>query len=158
MPALESEIHPHRMKTLLTLGLSLFAAATIAAEAPWIDDFAAALTNAKDKSVPVLMNFTGSDWCSWCKKMKREALDKKEFTEWAASNVILMEVDSPDSKPQAAEVKKQNEALKQRFKVSGYPTFVLVDAEGKELGRVEGYTSGGPAAFIKLIESWRKTK
>jgi protein disulfide-isomerase len=53
-------------------------------------------------------------------------------------------------------VKKQNEALQKKYNVEGYPTFVLVDGSGKELGRHVGYLKGGPSAFVQKIEGWTK--
>jgi hypothetical protein len=64
--------------------------------------------------------------------------------------------DFPNKKPQTPEVKKQNEALKKKYDVGGFPTFVLVDADGKELGRQVGYLKGGPSAFVSKIETWKK--
>ena len=47
---------------------------------------------------PILANFTGSDWCGWCMKLRREVFDTPEFQEWAKKNVVLLELDYPRKK------------------------------------------------------------
>lgn len=144
------------MKRLLTLLALVVTATALRAADAWSTDFAAATAEAKKNNRPLLLDFTGSDWCGWCIKMKKESLDKKDFLTWAKDNVVLVEVDFPNSKPQTAELKKSNDALQKKYKVDGYPTFVLIDADGKELGRVEGYTAGGPQAFIAKLNGFIK--
>lgn len=127
------------------------------AQAVWHDDFTKAHALAKQEKKLVLLNFTGSDWCGWCKKMKADVLLKKEFLEYAAKNVVLVDVDFPESKEQTASIKKTNQTLKQKYGANGYPTFVLIDADGKELGRHVGYSQGGPAKFIAKLDRFRQS-
>lgn len=78
-----------------------------------------------------------------------------EFAEYARKNLVLVEADFPRRKAQAAELKKANEELKKKYAepFEGYPTVVLVDAEGKSLGAEVGYPPGsGPKKFIAKIE------
>jgi thioredoxin-related protein len=149
----------HSLK-LSVLTVLVFAAATLvssfAQEAQWLTDKAKALEKAKAENKAVLMDFTGSDWCGWCIKMKKETLDSKEFAAYAAKNLVLLEVDFPNAKPQSAELKAQNEGLKQKYGIDGFPTFVLIDKTGKELGKAEGYVEGGPGAFIAKLEGFAK--
>ena len=35
----------------------------------WTQDLDAAKKLAKEKDLPMLINFSGSDWCGWCKRM-----------------------------------------------------------------------------------------
>ena len=63
--------------------------------------------------------------------------------------LVLVELDFPRRKPQTAEVKKANEALSVKYKVDGFPTFVVLSKEGKELGRQDGYKDGGAKAFTR---------
>ena len=154
----------HNQLTIITMKkLMLALAATVAvglsvlAAETWSTDYAAAQALAKKDGKVILIDFTGSDWCGWCIKMKKEALDLKEFTDYAAKNVVLMEADFPNKKPQSDDLKKQNKELQKKFAVGGFPTFVLVDADGKELGRQVGYLKGGPSAFVSKIEEWKKS-
>lgn len=146
----------HMKKLILALAATVAVGFSVIAAEAWGTDYAAAQAQAKKDGKVILIDFTGSDWCGWCIKMKKESLDLKEFTDYAAKNVVLFEADFPNKKPQTPEVKKQNEALKKQYAVGGFPTFVLVDADGKELGRQVGYLKGGPSAFVSKIETWKK--
>jgi len=122
----------------------------------WIEDFEAAKALAAAQKRHMLLDFTGSDWCGWCIKMKKDSLDQKAFQEFADKKLVLVEVDFPNGKKQTEAVKKQNDDLQKKYNVEGYPTFVLVDGDGKELGRHVGYLKGGPSAFVEKIEGWTK--
>lgn len=144
-------------KILLTLATSaVFALSTLAADG-WVTDFKAAKESAKKDGKVILIDFTGSDWCGWCIKMKKDTLDQTAFKEYAGKNLVLFEADFPNKKAQSPEVKSQNKELQKKYSVNGYPTFVLVDADGNELGRQVGYLKGGPEAFTAKINEWRKS-
>jgi thioredoxin-related protein len=104
------------------------------------------------------MDFTGSDWCGWCIKFKKEVLDTAEFQEYAAKNVVLVEVDFPSKKEQSAALKKANAELKKQYDIKGFPTLIVLDKDGKEIGRQVGYAKGGPKAFIKKLEKFKQGK
>jgi thioredoxin-related protein len=133
-----------------------FARAEEAKSSAWLDNYEKALAQAKAENKNVLLDFTGSDWCGWCIKMVEETLSKPEFTDYAAKNLVLVEVDFPNKKKLSDETKKQNKELQDKFGAKGYPTFVLVDKDGKELGKQVGYMQGGPSAFIAKLESFKK--
>lgn len=124
--------------------------------AEWLTDLDKALEKAKQEKKIVLINFTGSDWCGWCIKFKNEVLSKEEFLNYADKNLVLVELDFPAKKQQPAELKKKNNELKEKFQVRGFPTFVVLNADGKEIGRQVGYTEGGPEPFIKKLEEFKK--
>ena len=117
----------------------------------WMTDFKAALAKAKKEKKVVLADFTGSDWCGWCIKLKDEVFSKPEFKTWAAEHVVLLELDYPKKTPQAEELKKQNAELAKEYQISGYPTILFLDAKGKKVGQ-SGYVEGGPAAWIAAAE------
>ena len=108
---------------------------------------------------PIMANFTGSDWCGWCKKLRREVFDTPEFQKWAAENVVLLELDYPRSFQIPENIRQQNQQLQQVFGVRGYPTiwfFTLSNGDdGKAninpLGKT-GYVAGGPSAFIDVAK------
>lgn len=127
-----------------------------AAEQNWMTDLPKAQAKAKAENKMVLMDFTGSDWCGWCIKFKKEALDTQEFADYAAKNLVLVEVDFPRNKPQSADLKKANEALGKKYGVDGYPTFVVLSKDGKEIGRQVGYSPGGAKAFIAKLDEFKK--
>jgi len=105
----------------------------------------------------ILLNFTASDTCEWCQRFKKEALEKPEFIEFSKRSLILVELDYPkDEKRQSAILKQANAELKERYFVRGYPTFILLDSNGDELGRQVGYMRGGSGAFIQKLRSFAK--
>jgi len=133
------------MNKLLLLLTATFAASTLlAAEGEWLTDLAKAQTQAKAEKKLVLIDFTGSDWCPPCKNLHKTVLSAPEFTRFAKDNLVLVEIDFPNSKPQSAELKAANKELAKKFEIKGYPTVVVLDANGKEVFKKVGY-GGTPA-------------
>ncbi|HPA18553.1 MAG TPA: thioredoxin family protein [Verrucomicrobiae bacterium] len=128
----------------------LWCLAVGAAHGEWLTDYDVALKASASKGRPVLIDFTGSDWCGWCIKLDREVFSTREFRDYADSRLILLKLDFPRSKPQKAEEKAKNEALASKYGVEGFPTVLIVDSAGKVLKKT-GYVPGGPEAFIKGI-------
>ena len=122
----------------------------------WGTDLPAALNQAQSQNKLVLMDFTGSDWCPWCIKLDQETLSTSQFMSYAANKLVLVRLDFPHQTPQSDDLKQANAALASRFSVNGYPTCILVDASGKELGRQVGYLAGGPDAFIAWVNGISK--
>lgn len=123
----------------------------------WLTDLPAAQAKAKAENKMVLMDFTGSDWCGWCMKFKKEVYSTPEFAEYAAKNLVLVELDFPHEKPQSEGLKKANAALKTKYNVRGFPTTVVLDGDGKKLKEFVGYQEGGPTAFIAQLEKLKKS-
>jgi protein disulfide-isomerase len=145
------------MKKLLIALLAVAAFGRInAAENIWLTDLPKAEAQARAENKIVLMDFTGSDWCGWCMKFKKEVLDTPEFQNYAAKNVVLVELDYPHNKVQDNDLKKANAALKTQYDIHGFPTLVVLDKGGKEIGRQIGYSKGGPQVFIAKLESFKK--
>lgn len=119
---------------------------------PWETNLEKALTDAKVKNKKVLVNFTGSDWCVWCKRLTKEVFSTSAFEEFSEENLILVKIDFPESIPQSPEVKAYNNQLAARFGIEGYPTIVVLDMNGKTLG-VTGYLPGGPEKYIPHLQS-----
>lgn len=113
----------------------------------WLEDFERAQAQAKRLNKPLLVNFTGSDWCTWCVKLDGEVFSTPEFERWAADNVVLLKVDFPQHTPQAAELKRANRALAKRYGVEGFPTILVLDPKGETTAKL-GYVAGGPEAWI----------
>jgi len=134
--------------------LTLGASAAFAAEG-WGDNYEKAATQAKAEKKLLLLDFTGSDWCGWCIKLNKEVFSQAEFKEYAAKNLVLLEVDFPQTKQLPANVKAQNVRLQSKYKIEGYPTIIVLNPEGKKVGEL-GYQPGGPKAFIAALDSLKK--
>ena len=111
---------------------------------------------------PIMANFTGTDWCGWCKKLKFEVFDKDEFKKWAEKNVVLLEVDFPRKFQLPDDIKQQNSGLQQAFQVTGYPTIWVfnIGKDEKGLYTIEalgktGYVNG-VAAFTDGVDAMIK--
>ncbi len=143
------------MKTRLLLLTALAFTTTAFAKPGWEDDFDKGLAKAKAAGKPALVDFTGSDWCIWCKRLDEEIFSKQEFQDYVKDKYQLVEVDFPQLKPLPQKKAEAHEALSQKYKVQGFPTVVIVDGSGKELGRL-GYVEGGPKAFIAELEKVTK--
>jgi len=143
------------MNSLRSFLLSLVAAliTSSAFASGWGDDYKAALATAAKENKKVLLDFTGSDWCGWCIRLKKETFDQPAFKEFADKNLVLVEVDFPQGKTLANAVKMQNEGLQEQYQVQGFPTLVLLSPAGKVIKQQSGYIPGGPKGFIDWVNS-----
>ncbi len=119
----------------------------------WQDNLETALQKAKQENKAVLVNFTGSDWCIWCKRLTEEVFAKDEFENYANDNLILVRLDFPRDIEQSTETKMYNNNLAQRFGVQGFPTILLFSPTGK-LVLTTGYQPGGPANYVNHLKSY----
>ena len=117
------------------------------------EDFDAALARAKTANTPMLVLFTGSDWCVWCKRLEAEVLSKPEFLDYATNAYELAVVDIPsDKSKQSAARQKRNSELLKKYGVRGFPTVLLVDGEGRRLHSA-GYSEGGAKAWVESFRA-----
>ena len=121
----------------------------------WITSYEKGQQEAKASNKLVLLDFTGSDWCGWCKLLDREVFSKPQFKEYADKNLVLVELDFPKTKPMPAETRAQNTRLARQYQVAGFPTIILLNGDGRVVGAL-GYVEGGPDAFIAELEKMRK--
>jgi protein disulfide-isomerase len=140
------------MKTFLSLiTITALTTSAFAAKEGWTDDLAKAKAQASAEGKRILLDFTGSDWCGWCKKLDAEVFSQQEFKDYAAKHLVLVEVDFPQRIKLPEAVKKQNDGLAKKFQIQGYPTIIVTSASGNKKGQL-GYMEGGPKAFIKALE------
>ena len=143
------------------LGAVLFAGLIISSPATagegWIENFEAAKKQAAKENKDILIDFTGSDWCGWCIKLKDEVFTKAEFKKDAPKHFVLLELDYPRNKKQSSEIKAQNAKLQALFGIRGFPTIMLVDAKGRPYART-GYQRGGPDNYLKHLGELRHQK
>jgi thioredoxin-related protein len=140
-----------KLYLVLTVLLLVLAPNDALSAATWLNDFSKAQAQAKAEGKFVLVNFTGSDWCGWCIKLRKDVFLRPEFESYAKSNLVLVEVDFPKRKPLPPAVQQQNQKLAEQFQVQGYPTLILLDGQGTRLGRIS-YNTGGPKPFISEVE------
>jgi thiol-disulfide isomerase/thioredoxin len=121
----------------------------------WTHDWDAATAAARETGMPVFVNFTGSDWCPWCKILERQVFSQPEWISWARRNVYLVHLDFPNDKSLVPEkYAGRNRELARRYGVGGYPTCYLLDpATLKPLGRFGASRDATPASFIAEVSA-----
>lgn len=141
------------MQKLLTLFLSFFVFSAFTANAltsqskiNWITNYQEAVNQSKATSKPMVLFFTGSDWCSWCHKLESEALSTDEFAQIAGDKFIFVLLDFPSSKAYP----EKNDDLKSQYGIQGFPTLVIVDSNGNKIGST-GYQPGGGRAYAEHL-------
>lgn len=117
----------------------------------WISDANLAMIYAKELNRPVLMNFTGSDWCPWCFKLRDEVFAKDAFIKYARESLVLLTVDFPRKKTLPKNEQAANDALAGKYGIDGFPTIVLTDHDGNEINRAS-YQPGGADAYVKHLK------
>ncbi|MEI6714333.1 MAG: thioredoxin family protein [Verrucomicrobiota bacterium] len=134
------------------------ASAQAAVPEGWTADFAKAKAEAASSKKDLLLDFTGSDWCSWCIRLRKEVFDLPAFKEAAPKDFVLVELDFPQDKERISpETSKQNEALQAQYSVKGYPTIYLADAEGRPYAQT-GYQKGGADEYLKHLASLKEIR
>jgi len=114
-------------------------------------NYAEALQTAKETNRPILIDFTGSDWCGWCMKLDEEVFSQPEFIEFATQNLVLFKADFPSKKvEQPAELKEQNTALLKKHGIEGFPTILLIDGEENVIAET-GYQDGGAVKYVEHL-------
>lgn len=152
-------------KIFLTFVFVLVATSIQAQDLKWENDINKAVAESIKTKKPMLLFFTGSDWCGWCVRLQKEVLKTSEFGNWASKNVVLVELDFPRSVAQTEKTKMQNAKLQQEFQIQGFPTICFANAtlnKKKEVTYTKlgnsGYVAGGPKAWLAVADGILKKK
>ena len=152
------------LRNLITAGIvtaaALVATAATAAEVAekgaelgkWTSDAPAAQELSKTSGKPLFIQFTGSDWCGWCKLMDGKVFSSQEWADYAKGNLVLLYVDFPRGKQQSKELKEQNEKLSEQYGIGGFPTYIILDAQGKQLGQLGASQDATAQGFIDQVK------
>lgn len=136
---------------LATVCMAMFITVAHAGQEGWLTDFEKAKEAAREKNVPILADFAGSDWCGWCIKLDNEVFSQDVFKAYATTNLVLFLADYPRRKQLPAQTFRQNEKMAEHYGIEGFPTVLLLDASGKELART-GYRQGGSNAYVDHLK------
>ena len=124
--------------------------ASAEAQDSWMTDFELAKARAQAEGKDLFVDFTGSDWCTWCIRLDNEVFAYQPFYDYADENLVLVKLDFPRGPGVITEEQRaHNEAVKEHFGsiVEGFPTILLTDAGGRAYART-GYEPGGPIAYV----------
>lgn len=148
VPAPVAEKTPEPSNNVSSLGRVIPVAKIGKTEDGWFQSYADAVTESRTSGKPIMIDFTGSDWCGWCIKLDKEVFHTDEFKKWADDHVVLLKLDFPRSTQLPKDVVEQNSALQQEYAIRGFPTILLTDAGGKIIGKL-GYEAGGPEVWTR---------
>ncbi len=140
---------------LAELALSILLPGAIV-EDGWITNYEAAVRIAEQEKKPLLVNFTGSDWCGYCHQLDGEVFSKGAFDTWAKENVVLVRLDFPQTKVQPLWKLQQNKSLIEKYRVQGFPTILFLKPDGQVFGQ-SGVMPGGTMAWIENADSILKS-
>ena len=118
-------------------------------------DLDAAKAYASEKGLPLLLNFTGSDWCGWCKIMDKNVFAKPEWASYAKDNVVMVWIDFPKNKSLVpTKYVSRNTELQSKYAVSGFPTYLLIDAKADSvIGKLGAGRDKTPASFKAEVDN-----
>lgn len=115
----------------------------------WMDDIDAAVAKAKKENKNVMVEFTGSDWCHFCKIMDKKVFSKKEFYTKASEKFVLVSIDLPKGDKK---LKEKNKPLVRKYKVRGFPTAILLGSDGKEFHRFSAAQYQTVSGYLKHLD------
>jgi len=116
----------------------------------WVTNISDAYKMAQADDKQILLNFTGSDWCVWCKKLSKEVFTTDEFQEFADKNLVLLFLDFPGSIELSEQQVYHNQLIAQLMGVQGYPSIWLLDKDFNPI-MVTGYREGGAGEYIRHL-------
>lgn len=122
----------------------------------WLGDFNTAKTEATQKHELILINFSGSDWCGPCIRLRKEILESSTFENYASGHLVLVRADFPRQKKNqlSKDQVKLNEALADKYNAEGkFPFTLLVDETGKVLKSWDGFPNETPEQFVADISA-----
>jgi thioredoxin-related protein len=124
----------------------------------WLTDFEAAKQLAQEQHKDLLVNFAGSDWCYWCKRLDAEVFSDYNFIASVQKDFVLVLIDFPaDKSGQPQSLQEQNQKLAGQFAIEGYPTDILMDKDGNSYART-GYQEGGAKAYLAHLKELQSKK
>jgi len=123
----------------------------------WQTNLEKAIETAKKENKSILVDFTGSDWCGWCIKLKDEVFSQKAFQDFAAASLVLVEIDFPKRKELPEDVAKYNRQLAEKYGIQGFPTIILLDKDGNLVAQT-GYVEGGAENYVTHLKTELKIK
>ena len=122
----------------------------------WSGNFNEAKNEAVKEHRLILINFSGSDWCGPCIRLRKEILESSTFENYAADHLVLVRADFPRQKKNllSKEQTKLNEKLAENYNSEGkFPYTLLVDEQGKVLKVWDGLPNESAEKFVEEINS-----
>lgn len=141
------------MKALVILLLSL-----VIYDTEWLSDFDQSKQKASQENKLILLNFSGSDWCAPCIKLKKDVFEQDVFTVYAEKHLVLLRADFPRLKKNQLPVAqvKHNEKLAEKYNPQGkFPYTLLLTGDGTVVYEWDGYPGVSPEEFVDQIKKYQ---
>jgi thioredoxin-related protein len=122
----------------------------------WKTDFEKAKEQAAAEKKLILLNFSGSDWCGPCIRLKKEVFESQGFSDVADSRLILVRADFPRQKKNKLpeDQTRHNERLAEQYNANGkFPLTLLLSSDGRVLKEWDGYAFGTQDKFIEDLRT-----
>lgn len=135
----------------LLLGVNVHA--TQGSKIQWHDDYQAALTESKSTKKPLLLVFTGTGWCTYCKKLEQEVFSTSQFAKAAGDQYVFVKMEYDyRGIPLAKQFQKQHQELSRQYNIQSYPTVIIVNSE-EQILLTTGYRAGGGERYAAYLQS-----
>lgn len=119
----------------------------------WLTNYDEAVSLSKSNSKPIVLFFTGSDWCGWCSKLEKEALDTPEFAQIAGTRFVFVKLDFPLNTTLPPHLAVQNKDLQKKYNVKGFPALIILDHQQNQIGST-GYRPGGGKMYAEHLSKF----
>lgn len=119
----------------------------------WLSNYEEALNLSKSNSKPIVLFFTGSDWCSWCNKLEQESLNTSEFAQAAGNKFIFVKIDFPLNTVLPPHLAAQNKELQKKYNIKEFPALIILDNQQNQIGSA-GYRPGGGKMYAEHLSKF----
>jgi len=119
-----------------------------------LEDAAQAFVISAESKKPVLLIFSGSDWCAPCIRFNKEVLTTEQFQYYASNHFVLLKADFPQRKKLDKALVEQNEELADRYNPTGqFPHILLLHPDQSVLATLH-YKNQNSEEFISQLSSY----
>jgi len=141
----------HWLTTICLLVMAFVHSSAYTGEISWLTSYEEAINQSKEQTKPLVLFFTGSDWCTWCNKLEEEALNTPAFADEIKDKFIFVKLDYPMQKKLSAALIDQNKQLQEKYDIRSFPTIIILDTDQQQIG-ITGYRPGGGKPYADHLK------
>lgn len=140
-----------RLHLFSALACALCAPLFAGTDSAWHTDYDRAREVAREHRIPLLLVFTGSDWCTWCQKLESELLGSVVFERAANESFVAVRLDFPHRVHLPIAEQRQNRRLREQWSVESFPTVILADPFNESALLRHGYVNVDPDDYVRSL-------